>query len=562
MDDTSTSVAPVLEILPVRVELAGAANMRDLGGYPTRSGARVRSGLLYRSDSPHRIAGEDIAAFERLGVRTFVDLRSHDELGRLGRPPLDGTLRAYLHVPLRRSTAGTELTRTELTRTELTGTELTGTGLTLDLLYRQFVTHSGDELRAILRILSDEQALPALFYCVAGKDRTGIVAAIILGLLEVPDEAIAADYAATADTFDRFLELAAQDGDPLELTGGHRVDPALLSADAATILAFLGWIRAEFGSVGNLVTGLGIDPAVIASLQRNLVENLQDWSGTGMRIVQISDTHLSHLGGVTNDNFEKLAAFVNDVLRPDLIVNTGDAAILSPDSGEDRATAHRLHSGFLAPVRVVPGNHDVGEPGAAPWTGISVTSERVARFRETFGSDRWVEVYPEWAVIGINSELMSSGLPEEAEQWEWLSTLPDVVQQRRALIFMHKPVWSPIDRETEHSISLPAAERDRLLEVLKPITLSAVCSGHLHRYEAKPHGDVMTVSAPSTAFVAGSLGLPGLHQLGVVELRCEDGRVRPLFRSVPTLVESEPWHQPEFVTAWNEIGAGPLPGSQ
>jgi protein tyrosine/serine phosphatase len=232
--------------------------MRDLGGYPTRSGARVRRGRLYRSDSPHRIAGDDITAFERLGVRTFVDLRSHDELGRLGRPPLDGTLRAYLHVPLRRSSAGTELT---------------GTELTLDRLYRQFVTHSGDELRAILRILSDDQALPALFYCVAGKDRTGIVAAIILGLLDVPDEAIAADYAATADTFDRFLELAAQDGDPLGLADGRRVDRALLSADAETILAFLGWIRAEFGSVEDLVTGLGIDPAVIASLQRNLTES-------------------------------------------------------------------------------------------------------------------------------------------------------------------------------------------------------------------------------------------------------------------------------------------------
>jgi len=280
-----------------------------------------------------------------------------------------------------------------------------------------------------------------------------------------------------------------------------------------------------------------------------------------MRIVQISDTHLSHLGGVTNDNFEQLVTFVNDVLEPDLIVNTGDAAILSPDSGEDREAAHRLHGGFRAPVRVVPGNHDVGEPGPAPWAGISVTSERVARFRETFGSDHWVEVYPEWAVIGINSELMSSGLPEEAEQWEWLSTLPGVVQDRPALIFMHKPVWSPVDHETEHAISLPAAERDRLLDVLAPVTLRAVCSGHLHRYDARPHGEVMTVSAPSTAFIAGSYGLPGLHQLGVVELRCEDGQVRPLFRSVPTLTESEPWHQPEFVTAWNEVGAGPLPGS-
>jgi len=267
MDDTSTSVASVPEVLPVRVELAGAANMRDLGGYPTRSGARVRSGRLYRSDSPHRLADDDVAAFERLGVRTIVDLRSYDELGRLGRPPLAGPLRAYLHVPLRRSQ-----TSPEQTSPEQAGPAGIGT-VTLDQLYREFVTHSSDELRAILRLISDEQALPALFYCVAGKDRTGIVAAIILGLLDVPDDIIAADYAATADTFDRFMELAAQDGDPLELTGGHRVDPSLLSAEAETMLAFLGWIRAGHGSVANLVAGLGVDPAVITSLQRNLTEN-------------------------------------------------------------------------------------------------------------------------------------------------------------------------------------------------------------------------------------------------------------------------------------------------
>ena len=103
-----------------------------------------------------------------------------------------------------------------------------------------------------------------------------------------------------------------------------------------------------------------------------------------MRIVQISDTHINHRGGVTNKNFETLSAFVNDVLRPDAVVNAGD----------------------------------VGEPGAAPWAGISVTSERVAGFRGAFGADHWIELHDEWALIGIDSEIMTSGLPEEAEQWE------------------------------------------------------------------------------------------------------------------------------------------------
>lgn len=284
-----------------------------------------------------------------------------------------------------------------------------------------------------------------------------------------------------------------------------------------------------------------------------------------MRIVQISDTHINHRGGVTNKNFETLAALINDVLRPDVIVNTGDVAVLSPDSAADRQTAWDLHQRLDAPVHIVPGNHDVGEPGATPWAGISVTSERVAGFRGTFGADRWIQLYDGWALVGINSEVMSSGLPEEDEQWDWLATVPGLAGDRKAILFMHKPAWSPLEQETEHQIALPAAERDRLFEVLKPVTVSAVCSGHLHCYQTGRAGDVLTVSAPSAAFVHvgddGTGHFPGLHQVGVVELVCEDGTVRPYFRSVPAVIESEPWREPEFAAAWDEVGAGPLPGS-
>jgi protein-tyrosine phosphatase len=263
MNDTSASIAANGKPLPVRVDLTGAANMRDLGGYPARSGTWVRSGRLYRSDSPHRLVDDDIATFERLGVRTIVDLRSYAELDHLGRAPLSSTLHAYLHAPLRRSPNG-EPTAAELAEIQRS---------TLGQLYCQFVTHSSDELRSILLLLSDERAFPALFYCVAGKDRTGIVAAIILELLGVPDEVIAADYAATADSFERFIELTAQDGDRMDLTSVRQLDPSILESHPETMLSFLRWMRSEFGSVEDLVAGIGIGPAVIAALRHNLVTN-------------------------------------------------------------------------------------------------------------------------------------------------------------------------------------------------------------------------------------------------------------------------------------------------
>ena len=108
-----------------------------------------------------------------------------------------------------------------------------------------------------------------------------------------------------------------------------------------------------------------------------------------MRIVQISDTHLSHRGGVTTANLRQIAAWVNVSLRPDLIINTGDIVAASPDLPLDRAWARAVHDGFDAPVRYLPGNHDVGEPGPAPWKGLSVTAERVAAHRAVFGPDHF-----------------------------------------------------------------------------------------------------------------------------------------------------------------------------
>jgi hypothetical protein len=263
MNTVTTTADLAGDSLPVRVGLTGTANMRDLGGYRTEQGDLVRSGVLYRSDSPHRLGGDDAdaGAFGQLGLRTIFDLRSYAEIDRLGRPPLGPTVRAYVHVPLRMTdTPGNIPADIQLDDT-----------LTLGKLYTYFLTQSGDELRTILRLLSDEQAYPALFYCVAGKDRTGIVAAVILKLLGVPDAAIAADYAATADSFERFLELSARDGALGELAAGHEAAKSLMGAEAETMLSFLEWIRAEHGSAEQLVAGFGIDAAAVAALRRNLL---------------------------------------------------------------------------------------------------------------------------------------------------------------------------------------------------------------------------------------------------------------------------------------------------
>jgi 3',5'-cyclic AMP phosphodiesterase CpdA len=275
-----------------------------------------------------------------------------------------------------------------------------------------------------------------------------------------------------------------------------------------------------------------------------------------MRIVQISDTHLSHLGGPTYDNLERLIPFVNDELAPDLVVHSGDVLIANPDSAADRDTARELLSRISAPIRVVPGNHDIGEPGDEPWGGIGATSARVAAFTGAFGPDHWLEL-GDYAVIGLNSEVLSTGLPEEQAQWDWLETVPEQVAGRPVLVFSHKPFWPPSPAPTENSLSIPGLERYRLLRALAGLDVRVFGNGHLHRFSIGRYGDSLIVTAPSTAFASRDverLAGHGLQQAGVVEYQCEAGGVGVYFRSVPGLTERSPFDTEQFVAAAREVG--------
>ena len=276
-----------------------------------------------------------------------------------------------------------------------------------------------------------------------------------------------------------------------------------------------------------------------------------------MRLVQISDTHLSHLGGPTNDNLERLIPFVNDHLRPDLVVHSGDVLIANPDSAADRDTARELLGGIRAPLRVVPGNHDVGEPGDDPWAGLAATSARVAAFTSAFGPDHWLGQVGDYAVIGLNTEILSTGLPEEQAQWDWLETVPEQVGGRPVLVFGHKPFWPPAPAPTENAVSIPGRERYRLLRALAGLDVRVYGNGHLHQFSIGRYGDALTVTAPSTAFAsrdAERLAGHGLQQAGVVEYRCEDGDVGVYFRSVPGLTERSPFDTEQFVSTAREVG--------
>ena len=258
-----------------------------------------------------------------------------------------------------------------------------------------------------------------------------------------------------------------------------------------------------------------------------------------MRIIQVSDTHISHLGGVGHRNAERLVDYLNQVAAPDLVVNTGDMVVLDPDAADDRDAAIRIHERIHAPLRVLPGNHDVGECAAEPWRGIGVSSQRVQGFRSAWGSDRFVlfgsaaHDAQEWAFVGINSELCSSGLPEEHEQWTWLEEVAAAAAGRSVMLFLHKPLV--IDDGTRENITLTAAARERILSTFRDTDLCVTANGHVHRYRCTAVADIIAVWAPSLAF-----STPAEPQLkfgpgtaGIVEYSIRGRRVDTRFVKVP-----------------------------
>jgi protein-tyrosine phosphatase len=174
------------------VALEGCLNLRDLGGYETADGRRVRTGCLYRSDELHALTDADLDVVARLGIRVVVDLRNEQE--RVRRP---SRLPAGVEVRERTSPwSGGELRTTEelIVAGELpVRDDESFTTVYIDLLERL-----APELRTIIELATDAPDRPLLFHCAAGKDRTGIAAAVMLGLLGVPDPVILDDYELTS----------------------------------------------------------------------------------------------------------------------------------------------------------------------------------------------------------------------------------------------------------------------------------------------------------------------------------------------------------------------------
>jgi protein-tyrosine phosphatase len=247
-----------------RVALDGPANFRDLGGYAAGT-RRLRRGRVFRSDSLSRLTESDVRhIIDELGVATVVDLRAGHEVETYGHGPLGSEGVRVHHQPIADETRPDRVERPPDAPDPST--------MTLDVIYLLMLDRYAERFVGVLRTLADEANHPIVFHCAAGKDRTGLVAALLLSLLGVADDVVAADYALTAEHMeelvDRHRAQSAAGGDPVEVS-----DP-FLEAEAAVMRTVLVEMRDRYGSAEAYLESHGLEPGAVAALRASLLEDV------------------------------------------------------------------------------------------------------------------------------------------------------------------------------------------------------------------------------------------------------------------------------------------------
>jgi protein-tyrosine phosphatase len=222
------------------LRIRGTRNLRDLGGYPCGDGRQTRWRTILRSDGLDQLTPEAQAELVALGVRTVIDLRRDDELEDA---PNVFVLRAspkvrYVHVPI------------------LDGDPTPTIGI--EATYRQMLDLRPAGMATICRALAAPEGVPAVIHCAAGKDRTGVVSALLLAVLDVPEETIIEDYVLSRSCFASPWDETCE---PLEV----ECPPELMAAT-------LAYLERRYGGATAYLLRSGIEEDELRRLRSSLTE--------------------------------------------------------------------------------------------------------------------------------------------------------------------------------------------------------------------------------------------------------------------------------------------------
>jgi protein-tyrosine phosphatase len=238
-----------------RVELEGAVNFRDLGGYLTGDGQRTRWRVLFRADGLGELSEVDITLLRQLGLRTVIDLRSDYEVEQ-NRFDTDAHPVTFHHFPFIKQLPDADSWNQ-------------APGL-LGEQYKEMLVDAAAHIAGALRVLAAPDAMPAVFHCTAGKDRTGLLAAVLLSVLGVPEETVVADYALSGEAMARLrakLMLKYPDGKDVIADLDE-----VFSADPTNMVNLFVYLRQTYGSIEGYAEAIGVAGPTVDGLRAALLE--------------------------------------------------------------------------------------------------------------------------------------------------------------------------------------------------------------------------------------------------------------------------------------------------
>jgi protein tyrosine/serine phosphatase len=239
--------------------LEGTPNFRDLGGLATVDGRVTRRGVLFRSSALEELSERDVRLLiADIGLRTVIDLRSADDR-EIAQPLLDTPVR-YINLPISRGGPTTSLERPM------------GADGRVDMprIYRMYIETSAPSITGIIAELTSG-ATPALFHCAAGKDRTGVVAAIVLSAVGVTRAAVIADFMKTEPALADIIAYLQRRPAYADIV--HRFPPGTMDVDPKYISDFLDDVDRTYGGMSTWLTEhAGVSTELVARLEQLLVE--------------------------------------------------------------------------------------------------------------------------------------------------------------------------------------------------------------------------------------------------------------------------------------------------
>jgi len=241
---------------PRHIRFEAVFNFRDLGGYWTRGGQTVAWRRLFRSSELHHMTSHDIIQFkEEIRLRSVIDLRSSRQLEPFS--PLNEVGVEYYNIPLIDRGNDKENVNQDFSN--------------MGEVYSYLVRHEEFSRRVVeaLEIIAEPDNLPLVFHCSAGKDRTGVLTAIVLGILGVTDEDIIEDYTLTAPYMKELIN--RWNNDPKAAEALENVPDYLLEASPESMTFFLSTLKREYGSVRGYIEAYGAEVSLIHRLQTALL---------------------------------------------------------------------------------------------------------------------------------------------------------------------------------------------------------------------------------------------------------------------------------------------------